>query len=82
MLSDTSSALPRPLSSRSRVAMSSRISATICSSRDLELSTRCMVPQRCLSWASATSFSPWVLAANHWSILAGEVRFWSTSRAS
>ena len=33
-------------------------------------STFCIVPQRCLSWALATSVSPWVLSSNHWSIFA------------
>ena len=44
--------------------------------------TFCMVPQRCFSCALARSVRPLVLASNHWSILAGEVTFWSISRAS
>ena len=50
--------------------------------RSCELSTFCIVPQRCLSWALATSVSPLVLASNHWSIFSCEVMFWSMSRAS
>ena len=62
--------------------MSSRMSATIFSSRDWLDSTFCIVPQRCFSCALARSVRPLVFASNHWSIFVCEVMFWSMSRAS
>ena len=75
-------ALPRPSISRGLVSMSSRMSSTICSRPRLALTTFCIVPQRFFSVARDRSVMPLVLASNHSSTLAGEVRCWSMLRAS
>ena len=82
MLAQTRMALPRPSMSRGLVSMSIRMSLTICRARGSALMTFCIVPHRFFSAARDRSVMPLVLASNHLSTWAGEVRCWSMLRAS
>jgi len=69
MLSPTSIALPRPLTSRGSVSMSSKMSWTICLARGSADTTFCIVPHFFFKRALLRSVRPLVLASNHLSTL-------------